>query len=84
MDSHNGYAGNFRLRLDEDPERQYHTALQQGHGLNLPEALKMVMKSRKLDNAFPEVYSKLSYYAEYLRKTGAKTENEANKNYKGI
>ena len=82
MDSQNAYTGNFRFRIDENFERQYHTALQQGQGFNLPEALKMVMKSKNLDKEFSEIYSQLSYYAKYLRKIGAKMEADANKNEK--
>lgn len=77
MDSQNLYPGNFRFRVNEDFERQYHTALQQGFGFNLPEVLKMVIKAKSLDKENPELYSKLDYYAKYLRKKGPKTEQEA-------
>lgn len=78
MDCQNSYTGNFRFRIDENFERQYHNALQQGFGFNLPEALSMVMKSKNLDKTHPDIYSKLTKYAGYLRKIGPKTEAEAN------
>ena len=77
MDDQSTYPGNFRFRVNEDFERQFHTALQQGFGFNLPEILKMVIKAKNLDRENPELYSKLDYYAKYLRKTGPKTEQEA-------
>lgn len=78
MDDQTDRTSNFRFRLNKDPERQYHTALQQGQGFNLPEALFMVMKQKKLDKANPELSASLEYFAKYLRKPGAKTEAEAN------
>jgi len=84
MDCQNAYTGNYRFRIDENFERQYHNALQQGFGFNLPESLRMVMKSKNLDKNNPDIYSKLTEYASFLRKSGAKTEEDANKYYKGI
>lgn len=78
MDSQNTFVWNYRFRVDENYERQYHNALQQGFGFNLPETLKMVMKSKQLDKKHPEIYEKLSEYSKYLRKIGPKTEAEAN------
>ena len=77
-DSHNVNPCNYRFRVDEDYERQYHTALQYGFGFNLPEALKTVMKAKKLNKENTALYAKLDEYAKYLRKPGAKTEAEAN------
>jgi len=39
IDCQNTYTGNCRFRVDENYERQYHDALQQGLGFNLPEVL---------------------------------------------
>ena len=78
MDSQNSYVGNYRFRVDEDYERQYHTALQQGFGFSLAESLKLAMKYKNLDVKHPEIYEKLNVYTKFLRKKGAKTEQEAN------
>ena len=78
IDCQNIYPGNYRFRVDENYERQYHNALQQGFGFNLPEVLGIVMKSKNLDKKYPILYSKLNSYAEYLRKIGPKTESDAN------
>lgn len=78
MDSQNTFVGNYRFRVDENYERQYHTALQEGAGFNLPEVLGMVMRARNLHNDNPVIYEKLLNYAKYLRKAGAKSEEEAN------
>ncbi len=48
-------------------------------GFNLMESLKLAMESKGLDKNNPEIYEKVSYYADYLRQEGAKTEQEANK-----
>ena len=78
MDSQNVYTGNYRFRVNEDFERQYHTALQQGFGFNLPETLKTAMRAKNLHKENIELYEKLDEYGKYLRKSGAKTEAEAN------
>lgn len=78
MDDHDSGGRHYRIRVSEDFERQYHTALQEGFGFNLPEALKIAMKSKGLDKNNKEIYDKLTEFAKYLRKPGAKTEAEAN------
>lgn len=69
---------NYRFRVKRNFEEQYHTALQQGKGFNIMEALGLVMHSRKLDSTNPDLYKKVMYYADYLRAPGAKSEREAN------
>ena len=78
MDCQNTFVGNYRFRIDELFERQYHNALQEGFGFNLPEILSIVMKAKNLHTNNSEIYTKLIKYAKYLRKNGAKTEEEAN------
>ncbi len=78
MDDQTTNIENYRFRVNKDFERQYHTALQKGMGFNLMESLKLAMESKKLDKQYPEIYDKISYYAQYLREPGAKTEKEAN------
>lgn len=79
MDDQTTNVENYRFRVNKDFERQYHTALQKGRGFNLMESLKLAMESKGLDKNNPEIYSKVSYYADYLRAQGAKTEQEANR-----
>ena len=78
MDSQNTHVNNYRFRVDENFERQYHTALQQGNGFNLPEVLSIAMRSKGLHVKNSKIYEKLLEYAKFLRKQGAKTELEAN------
>lgn len=69
---------NYRFRVSRNYERQYHDALQKGNGLNTMESLQMAMKARGLNKTNKALYNKVSYYADYLRQKGAKTEYEAN------
>ena len=66
------------MRLNDNFEAQYHTALQKGHGFNIMESLKLVLKSKNLDEKYQDLYKKVCYYADYLREPGAKTEADAN------
>lgn len=70
---------NYRLRVNKDFERQYHTALQKGRGFNAMEAMSYVMRARGLNKTDKELYDKVCYYGEFLREKGPKTEKEANK-----
>ncbi len=72
---------NFRFRIDRDFETQYHTALQEGRGFNIMEALGTVLKSRRLNEEHPDLYKDVLYFANYLRQPGAKTEADANKEF---
>ena len=48
------------------------------HGFNIMESLKLVLKSKNLDEKYQDLYKKVCYYADYLREPGAKTEADAN------
>ncbi len=78
IDNHTVNPKNYRMRLNDNFESQYHTSLQNGNGFNIMESLKLVLKSRRLDENYPDLYQKVCYYADYLREPGAKTEAEAN------
>ena len=83
MDDQSTRTTNYRFRVDKNFERQYHTALQQGFGFNLPEALSLVFKLKNLDKSHPEIYCKLVDFARILREPGAKSETEANARERG-
>lgn len=78
IDNQTANPNNFRMRLNDNFEVQYHTALQKGHGFNIMESLKLVLKSKNLDEKYQDLYKKVCYYADYLREPGAKTEADAN------
>ena len=69
----------FRYRLDENFEKEYHKELQAGNAFNYPQTLARIMKTKGIDEKFPSLYSKLSYLGEYLRKQGALTQKDADK-----
>lgn len=68
---------NYRIRLTDDYEKKYHSSLQKNQGFNLMESLRIAMKSKRLDESNPELYSKVKNYADYLSKEGPKTRAEA-------
>ena len=69
----------FRYRLDENFEKEYHKELQAGNAFNYPQTLARIMKTKGIDEKFPSLYSKLTYLGEYLRKQGALTQKDADK-----
>ena len=68
---------NYRYKISDKYEQNYHKALQNELGFNLPEALKTAMKAEKLDIKNPEIYKKLEKYSHILKEKGALTKKEA-------
>lgn len=78
MDDQTISTDNYRTRFSKDFEKEYHLNLQDGTAFNLPESLKMAMEAKGLDKTNAEIYSKISYYCNYLKEKGALSEEEAN------
>lgn len=74
---HNTDTKNFRIKISENFEEQYHKTLQEGHGYNQMEALGMAMKRNGLDQSHQSVYEKVIYFAKKLREKGPLTQAEA-------
>lgn len=77
IDKQNTDINNYRTRYTEDFEKEFHTALQKGHGFNLMESLTIAMKAEKLDKSHPEIYKTAKKLGEILREKGALTKAEA-------
>ena len=73
---------NYRMRISDDYERKFDAALQKNQGFNLMESLRIAMKSKRLDESNPELYSKVKNYADYLSKECPKTRAEAEIKYR--
>lgn len=76
-DSESDDVSNYRIRVDNDYESEYHTVLQNNNGFNLMESLRIAMKSKGLDVVQKELYDKVAKYSQYLTLEGAKTREEA-------
>lgn len=72
---------NYRIKISNDYESQYHSALQDNRGFNLAQSLKMALKAKKLDKTNPALYRKLDEYSKILSQKGVKTKEEADKRY---
>ena len=81
MDTHCPEPSNYRYKVSNDYEREYHTALQNKVGFNLAESLRLAMKSKGVDKSNPMLYEKIEYYSKLLYSKGAKTKAEAEKIY---
>ena len=84
LESDKASKSDYRYKISSDYEKEYHTALQEGHGFNLAESLAIAMKAKELDVKMPELYKKVENYGRILRQKGAKTEKEAEKANKSI
>lgn len=69
---------NYRYKITDSFERNYHESLQDGHGFNLMDALGKAFKAKGLDQKHPELYKKIIDFSNILTEKGAKTEREAN------
>ncbi len=69
---------NYRYKITDSFEKNYHEALQDGHGFNLMDALGKAFKAKRLDEKHPELYKKIIDFSNILSEKGAKTEKEAN------
>ena len=81
MDTHCPEPSNYRYKISNDYETEYHTALQNHVGFNLAESLRLAMKAKGVDKSNPMLYSKIEYYSELLYSKGPKTKLEAEKMY---
>lgn len=79
LDTHSPNPEDYRLKITDNFEEQYHTALQEQRGFNLAESLKLAMKAKKLDVSEPQLYKDVEYYSELLYSKGPKTKAEAEK-----
>ena len=81
MDTHCPEPSNYRYKVANDYEIEYHTALQNKVGFNLAESLRLALKSKGVDKSNPMLYEKIEYYSKLLYSKGAKTKAEAEKIY---
>ena len=81
MYTHCPEPSNYRYKISNDYETEYHTALQNHVGFNLAESLRLAMKAKGVDKSNPMLYSKIEYYSELLYSKGPKTKLEAEKMY---
>lgn len=79
LDSQTEGTHEYRTRISDNWEREYHTALQNDNGFNLMESLQIAMKAKGLDKKNKSVYKKVEYYANILKQSGVKTRLEADK-----
>ena len=82
LDCDNNSSETYRVRLNENWEKEFHTNLQNNNGFNLMEALCTAMKAKGKDKEYPELYKKADNFAQILREKGALTRQEADYNEK--
>ena len=75
---------NYCQRIASDYERALHSAIQDGSGLNIMDALAKSFRAKGLDASNKKLYEKLLKFAEILYEKGALSEAEANKLSKKI
>ncbi len=102
VDSHNGNGWgendwgteDFRKRLSKNPEKEYHRALQDGWGFNLPNSLALAMEAKD-NNSYGEflrnednkrTYNELRAYGAYIadNRDNILSEQDANERYGNI
>lgn len=79
LDSQTEGTHEYRTRISDNWEREYHTSLQSDNGFNLMESLQMAMKAKGLDKKNKSVYKKVEYFSNLLKQSGVKTRLEADK-----
>ena len=77
LDHEGTSAKDYRLKINDSFEEEYHSALQNNQGFNLAQSLKIAMKAQALDKTNPELYAKICKYSAILRENGPKTRQEA-------
>ncbi|MBQ8475845.1 hypothetical protein IJ531_02170, partial [bacterium] len=77
LDHEGTSADDYRLKITNDYEKQYHLALQNNKGFNLAESLAIAMRAQHLDITKPELYRKIENYSKILKQKGALTRKEA-------
>lgn len=75
----NVLAGNWEYRISPNYEKEYHTNLAQGKGLNMPDALSKALRAKKHGRAAAGLIAKLDNFAKILRQQGPMTTKEADK-----
>lgn len=70
---------NFGYKIKSSFESDYHSALQEGHGLNIMDAMGKAFTAKGLHEKQPELYEKIIKFRDILYEKGALTEAEANK-----
>jgi len=68
----------YRYKIADTFESDYHTAIQEGRGLNIMDSMAKVFKAKGLDKTNYELYNKIVAFRNMLYSKGAKTEAEAN------
>ena len=81
MDTHAPEPSNYRYKIGNDYEKEYHSALQEQVGFNLAESLRIAMKSKGIDKLNPQLYKQIDYYSKLLYSKGPKTKADAEKLY---
>ena len=76
-DWHNPEPYNYRYKIGNDYESEYHSAIQKHNGFNLAESIRIAMKAQNFDKTNPNLYKKIKYYSGVLYEQGAKTKEEA-------
>ena len=74
---HNPESYNYRYKIGNNYEKEYHSALQEHNGFNLAESLRIAMKAQHIDKTNPDLYQKIKHYSKVLYEKGAKTKEEA-------
>lgn len=72
---------NYRYMIPSDYEKSFHTAVQNGNGFNIYDALTKAMKAKGLDQSNEKLYEELEELSQKLYKKGVLTEAEANRNF---
>lgn len=80
----NNTSENFRYKLSDNYEADYHAKLQEGHGFNLMDAMEKAFKAKGLDEKHPALYKTIKKYSGILAEKGVLTEAEANKTIKNV
>jgi hypothetical protein len=77
MDNSDSNPEDYRIRITNNYEKEYHKTLQEGYGFNLAESLRLAMESKSLDKTNPKLYSEVVKYANILYEQGATTKEES-------
>lgn len=77
FDNHKASAINYRIKIPENFEELYHTAIQDGYGLNPMDALQKAFVAKGYDKKHPELYKKIVEFNEILSRQGVKTREQA-------
>ena len=82
FDLQNQNVKNYRYKIADSFESDYHKAVQEGHGFNLMDSFEKVFKAKELDKKHPELYKSIVLFRDTLQEKGVTTEKEANETVK--